>query len=104
MRTPFVSGSIAGVVGTSAAPLNLSRSSPSGGRMRTSESFVFDASTGGLLVLHGSQASPTPSPSASAWLGFATSGQLSPAPQKPSPSSSLETSTGHAALAPKHAS
>src|SRR5437870_12015691 len=54
-----------------------------------------------MMLLHGSQASPLPSPSASSCPGFETVGQLSDALQTPSPSVSwTPLSAGHAGLVP----
>src|SRR5437667_361243 len=58
-----------------------------------------------MMLLHGSQASPLPSPSASSCPGFATFLQLSALSQRPSPSMSMTpVSAGHVALAPSHVS
>src|SRR5262249_52118292 len=48
-----------------------------------------------LLFGHASQASPTPSLSASAWLGFGTVRQLSQRSPMPSPSASWKAAGGH---------
>ena len=46
-----------------------------------------------------SHTSPVPSPSVSVWLALASLGQLSTAPQTPSPSTSLVASVGHVSQA-----
>src|SRR5688572_7322356 len=98
-RMPFTIGLIAGTVGTRAAPLSFSRSSPPGEPIRRSPSFDL-LMMNGVTALHGSQASPMSSPSPSACVGLLTSGQLSAGPQKPSPSLSPLTSAGQLMLVP----
>src|SRR5262245_8787533 len=100
-RTPLVDGSTSGVIGTPARrPLNFRRSSPGGVWRFRIRMRAFVANTGTMLV-HGSQASPMPSWSLSAWEGFGTVGQLSRASQMPSPSASgAPVSAGQAALLP----
>src|SRR5438046_4346605 len=62
------------------------RRSPAAGVARpVTISFAFVIAT---PPVHGSHASPTPSPSASSWPGFGSAGQLSVASQTPSPSAS----------------
>src|SRR6266852_3264717 len=100
MRTPFVTGSIGGEVGTVMRPLRRSRSSPPGGFRFRILILALVAKTGTMLV-HGSQASPMPSWSLSACDGFGTVGQLSCRSQTPSPSLSASlTSAGQVTAAP----
>src|SRR5438874_6688471 len=106
MRTPFVTGSSGGAYGYGSAisPENLNRSSPGGGVIRVTVTRGLVANTG-MMWLHGSQASPLPSPSASSCPGFATFLQLSALSQRPSPSMSMTpVSVGHVALVPSHVS
>src|SRR6266852_1831541 len=100
MRTPFVTGSIGGDVGTVIRPLRRTRSSPPGGFRFWILIASLVAKTGTMLV-HGSQASPMPSWSLSACDGFGTVGQLSCRSQTPSPSLSASlTSAGQVTAAP----
>src|SRR2546425_710831 len=97
-RTPFVFGSMVGVVGTVALPLNLSLSSPGGvpSLLMTICGFV-----AGAPLVHGSHASPMPSLSPSACEGLGSVGQLSCASQVPSLSpSGSPVSAGQAVLEP----
>src|SRR5213080_4625324 len=106
MRTPLVNGSNGGAYGYGRAisPLNLNRSSPGGVLSRLTVIAGLVANTG-MMLLHGSQASPLPSPSASCCPGLETFGQLSALSQRPSPSlSMIPVSAGHAALVPSHVS
>src|SRR2546422_1058748 len=87
MRTPLLNGSNGGAYGCGSAisPLNLNRSSP-GGVLSLVTRIDCPVAKTGMMLLHGSQASPLPSPSASSCPGFETVGQLSDALQRPSPS------------------
>src|SRR5438874_2528069 len=98
-RTPFVDGSIAGDTGTVMVPLNRIFSRP-GTLSREKRILGFTANTGTMLV-QGSQASPMPSWSLSAWAESAVVGQSSSASQTPSPSvSGLPVSAGQLASEP----
>src|SRR5947208_3153308 len=66
-------------------PRSRRRSSAAGVARPVRISFAFVIAT---PPVHGSHASPTPSPSASSWPGFGSAGQLSVASQTPSPSAS----------------
>src|SRR6266852_6230250 len=106
MRTPLLNGSNGGAYGYGRAisPLNLKRSSPGPVLRRVTVIPGFVAYTG-MMLLHGSQASPLPSPSASCCPGLDTFGQLSALSQRPSPSlSMIPVSAGHATLVPSHVS
>src|SRR5438309_2014782 len=106
MRTPLLNGSNGGAYGYGSAisPLNLKRSSPGAVLRRVTVIAGFVANTG-MMLLHGSQASPLPSLSASCCPGLETFGQLSALLQMPSPSVSwTPVSVGHAALVPLHVS
>src|SRR5436309_447105 len=106
MRTPLVNGSNGGAYGYGRAisPLNLNRSSPGGVLSRLTVIAGFVAYTG-MMLLHGSQASPLPSLSASSCPGFETVLQLSDASQTPSLSMSwTPTSAGQAGLLPSQVS
>jgi hypothetical protein len=87
-RTPFVDGSIVGVVGTAMVPLKRTPSLPLGVSCFVSLSFVLLANTGTTFV-HGSQASPRASASPLACVGFGVVTQLSFGSVTPSPSVSL---------------
>src|SRR2546425_447751 len=67
MRTPLLNGSNGGAYGCGSAisPLNLNLSSP-GGVLSLVTSIDCPVAKTGMMLLHGSQASPLPSPSASA--------------------------------------
>src|SRR5438876_1889167 len=98
-RTPLVAGSIGGDVGTMMMPLNLIFSAP-GTSSRAILTFGLTVNTGTMLV-QGSQASPMPSWSLSAWAESAVVGQSSSASQTPSPSvSGLPVSAGQLASEP----
>src|SRR5438094_883364 len=106
MRTPLVNGSNGGAYGYGRAisPLNLNRSSPGGVLSRLTVIAGLVAYTG-MMLLHGSQASPLPSLSASSCPGFETVLQLSDASQTPSLSMSwTPTSAGQAGLLPSQVS
>src|SRR5215470_12562924 len=92
MRRPFVIGSIAGDAGTVTTPEILRTSSPGGGNSFDATIFALLAVRAPPTFVHGSHASPTPSPSASACSAFGTSGQSSIASQTPSPSRSAHPS------------
>src|SRR5438552_395353 len=106
MRTPLLNGSNGGAYGygNAISPLNLKWSSPGAVLSLVTRTDCLVAKTG-MMLLHGSQASPLPSLSASSCPGFATVGQLSDALHRPSPSVSwIPISDGHAALVPLHVS
>src|SRR5262249_60459919 len=81
-------------------PLTRCFASPAGARSLVSVSFTLSWPVGTMLV-HGSQASPRPSPSASACDGFGMESQLSSASHTVSPSvSGCPVSAGQLALVP----
>src|SRR3989441_1210636 len=102
-RTPFVAGSIGGVVGTAILPFIRSTLLP--GRLRCRSLIRAPLAKTGTMLVHGSHASPRPSWSLSACDGFASVRQLSSRSHTPSPSLSVaRTSAGQLALVPLHCS
>src|SRR2546425_5956276 len=84
MRTPFVLGSSGGEKGngTASRPRNLARSSLAGVASPVSVTFAFVTAT---PFVHGSHASPIPSPAAFGCSVLLAAGQLSLASHTPSP-------------------
>src|SRR2546426_1023158 len=102
-RRPLAAGSIDGVVGTAILPFIRSTLAP--GRLRCRTLIPALVAKTGTMLVHGSHASPMPSWSLSACVGFASVRQLSSRSQTPSPSLSVAgTSAGQLALVPLHCS
>src|SRR5207249_3549272 len=102
-RAPLAAGSIDGVVGTAILPFIRSTLAP--GRLRCRILIPALVAKTGTMLVHGSHASPRPSWSPSACVGFASVRQLSSRSHTPSPSLSVaRTSAGQLALVPLHCS
>src|SRR5882724_7524350 len=102
-RAPLAAGSIGGVVGTAILPFI--RSTLLAGRLRCRTLIPALVAKTGTMLVHESHASPMPSWSLSACVGFASVRQLSSRSQTPSPSLSVaRTSAGQLALVPLHCS
>src|SRR5438552_14356471 len=103
MRTPRAAGSIGGVVGTAIRPFILSTAPP--GLLSFPSLIRAPVAKTGTMLVHGSQASPSPSWSLSACEGFGSVRQLSSRSHTPSPSLSVaRKSAGHVAIVPLHCS